>query len=392
MNERPAVYGLVVAAGRSERFGADKLWLDLEGRPVWRWAFEALLFHPRVDGVGIVGSPDRLDEFARAAPEALFVVPGGDTRHRSVAAGLAAFHGRSGLLLVHDGARPFLSRELVDRVVEGVEREGAACPFLPITDTVKERGEGGVRTLDRSRLMTVQTPQGARLDLWRRAFAHERPEATDDIALLEELSVPIAWVPGDRRNIKITVREDYERALLLAGPAETRVGIGYDVHRFSERPDRELRLGGILIPDCPGLEGHSDADVVIHAVVDALLGAASMGDIGALFPDTDDRWKGASSLLFLREAGERLRASKWNIVSVDISVIAERPRIAPYRIPMITAMAEALSVAEDRIGVKATTNERLGAIGRSEGIAAFAVATIRRPSGGIIDGSLGSER
>lgn len=372
------IAALVLAAGKSERFGEDKLALAIGGKPVWRWAFEALRGHPRVDWAGIVVQPARVDEFRALAPDADAVIAGDATRQRSARAGLLATPEDADAVLIHDGARPCVSAGVIDRVIDAIFAHGAAVPALPVTDTIKERLGGGLRTLDRSTLFAVQTPQGALRSHLLRAHAQAGENATDDASLLEEIGVVPRMVEGDPRNVKVTTAHDYENLLERYEPTEVRTGLGYDVHRFATDPSRPLMLGCVRFAEATGLDGHSDADVVAHAAVDALMGATGMGDIGVSYPNTDPAWHGAPSSRFLEETAQRLNAEGWQIVNVDISVLAEAPKIMPRRLDMCQAIAKALKIDADRVSVKATTNERLGAIGRGEGIAAFAVATVRR--------------
>jgi 2-C-methyl-D-erythritol 4-phosphate cytidylyltransferase/2-C-methyl-D-erythritol 2,4-cyclodiphosphate synthase len=223
----------------------------------------------------------------------------------------------------------------------------------------------------------MQTPQAARADLFRTAYASIDKDFTDDLDVLQNAGIPFTLVAGDPTNFKVTTPADWQRAASLLGPPETRTGIGYDVHPFSQDKSRTLYLGGVAFPDTPALDGHSDADVLLHAVTDALLGAASLGDIGQHFPNTDPEWKGKPSLHFLRHAKDLLKARSWRIVNIDITLIAEFPKVMKKADEIRTTISAALDLELHRVSVKATTNERLGSIGRGEGIAAFAVATIR---------------
>lgn len=367
---------ILVAAGRSERFGQDKLWMPFGDGPLWLASYRTLTASPSVEAVGIVVRPGQEGEFRAHAPDAAFVVPGGDTRQASVRAGLAALPDWCEGALIHDAARPWLTVGLVERVAEAVAREGAAFPALPVTDTVKERISGGYRTLSRDALVAVQTPQGARRDWLERAHREASGAATDDASMIEALGLPVAAVEGDPMNRKVTNPED---AAWIGGPTETRTGLGYDVHAFSDDPARTLWLGGVDFPGERALDGHSDADALLHAVTDALLGAAGLGDIGVHFPNTDPRWAGAASSLFLDHAAQCVRAERWTIVGLDATVVAERPKIMPRRDEIVGRIAQILQVSPSRVSVKATTNEGLGSIGRGEGVAAFVVATLARP-------------
>jgi 2-C-methyl-D-erythritol 4-phosphate cytidylyltransferase/2-C-methyl-D-erythritol 2,4-cyclodiphosphate synthase len=371
-----SVVAAILAAGQGTRFGTDKTALLLRGRPVWRWAVDAYLDHPSVDRVVLVTAPERVSTLRDAAPD-VEVVAGGDTRQGSSRAALDAA-GDAEILLVHDAARPFVSQRLIGDVLAEVSATGAAAAGLPVTDTIKHATVSGIVTLPRHELFAMQTPQGARTDLLRDAHARATADCTDEMALLEAIGVHPRIVPGERTNFKITTPEDLLQAQSLLGVGETRTGLGYDIHPFSEDRDRPLWLGGVHFPDHRGLEGHSDADALLHAVTDALLGAAAMGDIGLHFPNTDPRWKGAPSLHFLRHAAGLLGAEGWQVVHVDMSVIAETPKIMRRADDIRQAVSGAIGIEVSRVSVKATTNERLGSIGRGEGICAFATATIRR--------------
>ena len=366
--ERPSVVAAILCAGSGTRFGGDKLALSLAGKPVWRRAFDAYDAHPLIDRTILVGSPANLDELSRAGEAIL----GGATRQASARAALDAADD-AGILVLHDGARPFVSAELIARVVDAARRDGAAAAALPVTDTIKSLDEGRLTTLDRSRLWAMQTPQAARTSLLRRAHAVATDDATDDVALLEAIGVGATLVEGDPQNVKITTPAD-----LRHFPIETRTGMGYDVHSFSSDPSRVLMLGGVAFPDHPALEGHSDADALLHAAVDALLGAASLGDIGVHFPPSDERWRGEPSLTFLRHAASLLTQKGWSVVNLDMTAIAESPKVMKRAEEIRAVVSGALGVEPDRVSLKATTNERMGFVGRGEGIAALAVATIRR--------------
>lgn len=362
------VSALVLAAGSSARYGRDKLEEPLFGRTVWQVSADAFLSHPMVDEVVVVGR-----EGVETA--SLKFAQGGSSREQSAANGLMASTGD--IVLVHDAARPFVSQELISRVIQATREHGAVFPGIPVVDTVREFQDGQWVTLDRSRLSRIQTPQGFRRDWLAQAYdKNDLPVATDDAVMVAQAGHPLTQVEGEPKNIKITHWGDLQR------PLETRTGLGYDIHSFSLDPARPLWLGGVEFPDDkPGLEGHSDADALIHAVVDALLGAANMGDIGVHFPPSDPTWKNCSSLRFLQHAALLLRRANWHIVNIDSSVIAERPRVMRRQDEIRAAMADAAGVSVDQVSVKATTNEKLGAIGRAEGIAAFAVASIARPLG-----------
>ncbi|MCX7799228.1 MAG: 2-C-methyl-D-erythritol 4-phosphate cytidylyltransferase [Fimbriimonadales bacterium] len=377
------VAAVVLAAGSGTRFGGDKARAPLAGKPLWRWSFDALARHPRVDEVGLVVPAAALGDYRREAPEASFVVAGGTDRTASAKIGLDHTPPDCDVVLLHDAARPFPSEAVVDRVIDAALRSGAAAPGLPVTDTVKSLRDGAVRTVEREGLWTVQTPQGFRRGLLVRAYEALQGSATDDLAAAEALGCKPEIVPGNADNLKVTRPEDLEiaRRLARSQPA-IRTGLGYDVHRFSNDPDRCLVLGGVRFEGSPGLDGHSDADALMHAVTDALLGAASLGDIGQHFPNTDPRWRAEPSETFLARARELLKDSGWSVWNIDVALVAESPKVMPRSAEIRANLARILGIPADRVGLKATTNERLGAIGRGEGIACFAVATIGPIHGG----------
>ncbi|MBI3998459.1 MAG: 2-C-methyl-D-erythritol 4-phosphate cytidylyltransferase [Armatimonadetes bacterium] len=375
---------VVAAAGRGTRLSGPvpKLLLPLGGRTVLERTLAAFEASPRIDEVAVAVDIECLDAVrARVSGKVVAVVPGGSDRRASVAAGLRALPG-AGWIIVHDGARPFVTPRLIERVLDAAMGSGAATLALPVTDTLKEvEGDRVQRTVDRRRLCAVQTPQAFRAALLREA--HERVPAdvpvTDDAELVEQIGMPVTVVPGEPANMKITTPADYELAQRCAGDgtsAAVRVGLGYDVHRLV--PDRPLVLGGVRIPHPRGLAGHSDADALVHAVIDALLGAAAQPDIGRFFPPDDPAYRGADSIGLLETVGSRLRAAGWTVVNVDAVVQAETPRLAPYVDAMRQRIAAALEIPAACIGIKATTAEGLGSVGRGHGIAAQAVALIRR--------------
>lgn len=376
---------LVVAAGRGTRFGGDmpKQWLELEGRAVLRHSLGLLAAHPAVSAVRVVIHPDdrALYDAAAAGLSLGEPIAGGSSRQESVRLGLEALAAEApDLVLIHDGARPFLDAGTVSRVVEALAAHPGAIPALPVHDTLK-RGSGALveTTVERAGLWRAQTPQGFRFpEILKAHQASAGRELTDDAAVAEAAGLAVALVPGSEDNIKITTAADLDRARRrLAGQWEMRVGTGYDVHKFTAGD--HVTLGNVRIPHDAALEGHSDADVALHALTDALLGAIGAGDIGYHFPPTDPRWKGADSARFLDHAGALLAARGGRITHLDVTVICERPKVGPHRLAMIRRIAEILGVDEGRVSVKATTTEGLGFTGRREGIAAQAVATVTLP-------------
>lgn len=356
--------------------GPAKQYRLLGTRPVLWHTLDRLQACARIDRIVVAIHADDRQRFREVAGDPPFSklqppVLGGSTRSESVRAGLRALPDEE-LILVHDAVRPWVSTELIERVVEAAAEHGAAVPGLPVTETIKVvEGDRVIESPDRSRLYRAQTPQGFRRVLLESGFrsSDEDPPATDEASMLERAGIPVRMVRGERENVKITHPAD------LRSAGEVRTGLGCDVHAFTA--GRPLILGGVRIPADRGLAGHSDADVLAHAVIDALLGAAGLGDIGRLFPDDDPEYEGISSLVLLAEVGERLRAARAEVINVDAVVMAEAPKVAPHAAAMAEALAGALGISPGRISVKATTTERLGFIGRREGIAAQAVASVR---------------
>ncbi len=376
---------LVVAAGRGSRLGGPiaKQWLDLDGRPLLRHSLETLAAHSMVDGVRVVIHPDDHDRYAQATRGLALGQPieGGETRQESVRLGLEALaDDPPDLVLIHDGARPFVDGDLIARVIEVLENHHGAIPALRVHDTIKREREGLVAgTIPRDGLWLVQTPQGFRFaDILEAHRAARGLQLTDDSAVAERAGLRVAIVAGSEDNVKITTPSDLERASEIARRSgEVCVGMGYDVHRFA--PGTEVILCGVRIPHDRRLEGHSDADVGLHAATDAILGAIGAGDIGRHFPPSDARWRGADSSLFLARAGELAGAAGASLLHLDVTIICERPNIAPHAAAMTARLAAILAVDPGRISVKATTTDGLGFTGRAEGIAAQAVATLRMP-------------
>jgi 2-C-methyl-D-erythritol 4-phosphate cytidylyltransferase/2-C-methyl-D-erythritol 2,4-cyclodiphosphate synthase len=373
------VTALIVAAGKGERLGGGvpKQYRVLGGKPVLRWAVESLIGHPAVRSTRVViGSGQQ--EQAAAALQGLDVGPlieGGAERADSVRAGLAAIGGDA--VLVHDAARPFCPAGVVDRLVAQLEFFDGAAPVLPVGDTLARTDAGLGDIVDRTGVVRVQTPQAFRLDALRKAYGlWSDGVPTDETTVLRAAGMKVATVAGDPALEKLTTPADFDRAAQwLAGRLSPRTGMGFDVHAFSgEGP---VILGGIAIPHSRGLAGHSDADVVLHAITDALLGAGGFGDIGEHFPPSDPTWKGMSSDRFLSHAAGLLRARGAIIDHVDCTIIAEEPKVGPHRSAMRQRIAEIVGLSVDSVSVKATTTEGLGFTGRREGIAAQAIASIR---------------
>jgi 2-C-methyl-D-erythritol 4-phosphate cytidylyltransferase/2-C-methyl-D-erythritol 2,4-cyclodiphosphate synthase len=384
------VAAVVVAAGRGLRVGGDlpKQYRAILGEPVIRPSLATLARHAGISVVQPVVHPDdaALYRAAVAGLELLPPVPGGATRQASVRAGLEALQARRpDFVLVHDAARPFASTALISRAIAAAREHAAAVPVVVIADTVKMvDAEGAVTgTIDRANLRIVQTPQAFAfaplLDAHRRALAAGREDFTDDAALAEWAGLKVSTFEGEAANVKLTTSEDFARAetAKLAALSDVRTGFGFDVHQFGDGD--HVMLGGVRISHPRGLSGHSDADVVLHALVDAILGALADGDIGVHFPPSDPQWRGASSDRFLAFAVERLRERGGRIAHLDVTVVCEAPRVGPHRDAIRARIAEIAGVPIERVGVKATTSEKMGFTGRGEGMAAFANATIRLP-------------
>ena len=387
------VAAVIVAAGRGERAGANipKQYRSIGGQPMIRATLRAFLAHPRIDFVQPVINLNDRDTYRRAVTglnDLLAPVAGGATRQASVRAGLEALalH-KPGLVLIHDAARPFVSGALIERAIGAGRKCGAAVPGIALADTVKSIDDSATvtQTLDRGALRIVQTPQAFTFNLileaHRRAAAARQENFPDDAALAEWAGQRVSVFEGEADNLKVTTADDFARAEMtrLATLADVRTGNGFDVHAFSEGD--HVMLAGIRIPHSRGVSGHSDADVALHALVDAILGALAEGDIGEHFPPSDPKWKGAASDRFLAFACERVHKRGGVIAHLDVTVVCEAPRISPHRDAMRARIAEIANVAVDRVAVKATTSEKLGFAGRGEGIFAMATATIRLPWG-----------
>ena len=387
-SQRTAV--VLVAAGRGLRAGGGgpKQYREIGGVPVIYRAMEAFSIHPDVFAVQPVVNPDDSAIFTAAVAGLKHEAPtnGGATRQASVLAGLEALaKHKPDIVLIHDAARPFVSAGVISRSIEAATRTGAAIPVVPVTDTIKVTGESGnvEDTPDRARLRIAQTPQSFRFDVileaHRRAAKDGRSDFTDDAAIAEWAGLTVATFEGDVANMKLTTPEDFvrEEARLASLLGDIRTGTGYDVHAFGDGD--HVWLCGLRVPHSRGFLAHSDGDVGLHALVDAILGALADGDIGSHFPPSDARWKGASSDQFLKYAIERVTQRGGRVANLEVTMICERPKIGPLRDTMRARIAEISGVDVSRVAVKATTSERLGFTGREEGIAATASATIRLP-------------
>jgi 2-C-methyl-D-erythritol 4-phosphate cytidylyltransferase/2-C-methyl-D-erythritol 2,4-cyclodiphosphate synthase len=378
-----SVTALIVAAGSGQRLGGGvpKQYRPLAGKPVLRWAAEALASHRAIGGVRVVigeGQEQMAAEALRGLGVGEFIT-GGDQRADSVRRGLGAIEGSA--VLVHDAARPFCPPDVVDRLLDKLEFFEGAAPVLPVGDTLARASGTLAEPVDRAGVVRVQTPQAFQLGALKQAYASWSGDSpTDETTVVRAAGMSVAAVEGDPSLEKLTTPADWTRAeALLGSTLVSRTGTGFDVHAFAgEGP---IMLGGIAVPHPRGLAGHSDADVALHAITDALLGAAGLGDIGEHFPPSDPQWKGASSDLFLAHAAALIRDRGGIIDHVDCTIIAEEPKVGPHRSAMRASIARILGLAKGQVSIKATTTEGLGFTGRREGMAAQAVATIRMALG-----------
>jgi len=376
---------LIVAAGAGDRFGGPvpKQYLDLGGMPILRRSVLAFLEHPHIDVVQVVFNPAHRDRYDKAVGDLDLPEPivGGATRQDSVRLGLEALAKKQKpeFVMIHDAARPLIDAATITAVRKALDTQKGAIAAKPLVDTLK-RGQGEIieTTIDRRDLWQAHTPQAFHFALILSAHqAAKGAQLTDDAAVAEKAGMKVALVSSNPDNMKITNPDDLDRAARLLGQAlgDVRTGFGYDVHRLV--PGDKIFLCGVAVPHNRRLEGHSDADVGLHAVVDALLGALGAGDIGVHFPPSDPQWKGKDSGHFVRHAVNMVHERGGVISHVDVTLICEAPKIGPHRAAMLKRLAELLEVTPDRVSIKATTTERLGFLGREEGIAAQAVATIR---------------
>lgn len=380
------VSAIVAAGGSGQRVGAGvpKQFLDIGGETILERSIRAFSTHPRVDGVIVAVPPSVL-----AAPPAWLTRPasnvrlveGGARRQDSVANAFDATPADADVVLIHDAARPFVTDDVISRSIDAAAQHGAAIVALRAHDTVKRvDGDVIVETIPRESIYLAQTPQAFRRSVLADAVALGRRgvAATDEAALAEQAGHRVHVIDGYASNVKITTAADVEAARQASATTTACVGVGYDLHRLVE--GRPLILGGVTVPFERGALGHSDADVVCHAVTDAILGAARAGDIGRLYPDTDPRWKDASSIELLRHAAEVVRDRGFIVNNVDVVIVLERPKVAPYRDEMAQRLAEALGIAVERVSVKGKTNEGVDAVGRGEAVAAHAVALLSMPA------------
>lgn len=393
---RPQKVGVViVAAGRGERAGSaegPKQYRKIGGKAVIAWTIYAFLPHPSIGPIVVVIHPEDRELFAASVEEAagrVTAVEGGATRQDSVRLGLVALRDSDVTqVLIHDAARPFVDAALIDRVIAAIGERQAALPTVPVAETLKRAGADELvsATVARDGLYFAQTPQG--FPFWPIHAAHLKAHRagktgfTDDAAIAEWTKMPVKIVAGSPDNVKLTwardiVMADQKLSGMDASFPDVRTGNGYDVHAFE--PGDHVTLCGVAIPHSKKLSGHSDADVALHALTDALLATCGAGDIGTHFPPSDPQWRGAASHIFVEHAARLVRARNGRIANVDVTVIAEAPKIGPHRATMVATLADMLAIAPDRISVKATTNEKLGFVGREEGIAAIATASVVYP-------------
>lgn len=382
---------ILVAAGSGSRMQAslNKLLLTCEGHPLIYYTLRNVFKSHLLSELVIVTKPEErpvFESIVSSIPHRVKVLfaQGGEDRAGSVKNGFSLVSKDSDKVLVHDGARPLVDGETIDEAFQAISEENPAVAVgVPCIDTIKKVEEGRiVETPERSSLFRAQTPQGALTGLFQRAvdFLARGGTFTDDASVLEKLGVPVQLIPGKEKFFKVTTPEDMERLgqMLQKDRCPFRVGQGYDIHRFDD--SRPLHLGGLKISDTGGLLGHSDADVLLHAIMDALLGACGLPDIGHYFPDTDDRFEGADSSRLLAEVKKIIENEGYTVGNIDSTVIAEKPKLAQYIPAMKERIAGILDISPMDVGIKATTNEKLGAVGRREGIAAMASAIVFRRS------------
>lgn len=387
----PTADVVIVAAGSSTRMaGVDKVTVPIAGRPLLAWTIAPFVGDAEIGRIVVVAAPSRVEELRDApwVPEQAVVVPGGERRQASVAAGVAELV-RAGaaadrVVLVHDAARPAIRGDVIRRVVEATAAHGAAIPAVPMVETLKRVAEDGTidATVDRAAMWAAQTPQGVRLGILRDAWDRFPPDGadvfTDEAALLEACTIPVHVVPGDPDNIKVTHPSDLGRAASILAAGGARVGFGADSHPFG--PDAGLSLGGIVVADAPRLWGHSDGDVVLHAVADALLGAAGLGDLGRLFPADASTPRGVDSAELLGSVVQRVRAAGWAPAGLDVTIVAARPRLGSRLDLIRDRLADLTGLPASSVNVKASSGNLSGDEGAGRSISAHAVATLRAPA------------
>jgi 2-C-methyl-D-erythritol 4-phosphate cytidylyltransferase / 2-C-methyl-D-erythritol 2,4-cyclodiphosphate synthase len=378
---------LIVAAGAGDRFGGPipKQYIELGGIPILRRSVLAFLEHPHIDGVQVVINPNHRDRYDKAVGDLNLPEPvhGGATRQDSVRLGLEALanNTKPEFVMIHDAARPLIDAATITSVRRALDKEPGAIAAKPLVDTLKRGNKDIIETtIDRANLWQAHTPQAFRFDPILSAHrAAQGAMLTDDAAVAEKAGMKVSLISSNPDNMKITNPDDLDRAARLLGHnyGDVRTGMGFDVHRLI--PGDKIFLCGVAIPHNRKLEGHSDADVGLHALVDAILGALSAGDIGAHFPPSDPQWKGKDSAHFVKHTVNMVHERGGIIANVDVTMMCEAPRIRPHHEAMVKRLAELLDISSDRVSIKATTTERLGFTGREEGIAAQAIATLRFP-------------
>lgn len=387
------VAAIIAAGGRGVRFGADrpKQFLDIGGRSILELSVAALAASDRIQEIVVALPEEHVDAGSKALRQSIgrpiAVVAGGARRQDSVANAFAKTSKESDIVVIHDAARPFVTADVIHRAIDGAHRHGAVVAATAVRDTVKQAGDAGAdgsrvirATIPRESVFLAQTPQAFRRDILARALDEGKEvDATDEAMLVERLGVPVHVVEGDARNVKITTPEDLAKARSEGDGSShrrtlVRIGNGYDLHRLVA--GRPLILAGVTIPFELGLDGHSDADIVCHAVADAVLGAAGAGDIGRMFPDTDPKWKGANSIELLKGAVAKIREAGYTVSNVDVTVIAQKPKLLPHLDAMRANLATALGVEPSAVSVKGKTNEGVDSMGRGESMACHAVALI----------------
>ena len=383
------VAALILAGGRGTRAGGGipKQYREIDGISVLRRAIDCFVDCPAVNLIRVVIHADD-QALYRAATAGLDILPpviGGTERHLSAVNGLKSLSDfETDIVLIHDAARPFADRGMIERIIAALADAAGAIPALPVSDTLKRVASTDdliEETVDRAGLWRAQTPQGFRFKAILKAHGQRDSDLpTDDAAVMEEAGMVVCVVDGDERNIKVTTEADFDRAeqILEKHQMQTRVGTGFDVHKLG--PGDGVTLCGIMVPCDMSLIGHSDADVALHALTDALLGAIGCGDIGLHFPPSNPKWKGAASHIFVEAAAANIREAGGSIINVDVTIIGERPKIGPHRDEMRMKVAEFLDIPLDRVNIKATTTERLGFTGRGEGLAAQAIASVEVPA------------
>ena len=383
------VAALILAGGRGTRAGGGipKQYREIDGISVLRRAIDCFVDCIAVDLIRVVIHADD-QALYRAATAGLEILPpviGGTERHFSAINGLESLSDfETDIVLIHDAARPFADRGMIERVIAALADAAGAIPAIPVSDTLKRVASSDdliEETVDRAGLRHAQTPQGFRFSAILKAHGQRDSDLpTDDAAVMEEAGMVVCVVDGNERNIKVTTEADFDRAeqILEKRQMQTRIGTGFDVHKLG--PGDGVTLCGVTVPLEMSLIGHSDADVALHALTDALLGAVGCGDIGLHFPPSDPQWKGAASHIFVEAAAADIRKAGGSIVNVDVTIIGERPKVGPYREEMRARVAEFLNIPLDRVNIKATTTERLGFTGRGEGLAAQAVASVEVPA------------